>query len=88
MKLSVKAFTLAFSLLGAISFLFVALMNLLLPPYGGAQLAVLTSLYPGYDPVAEPLSMVIGAFYASIAGAASGATLAWVYNFFVQKFGE
>ena len=88
MKLSVKAFTLAFALLGAISFLFVALMNLLLRPYGGAQLALWTSLYPGYDPVAGPLSMVIGALYAFIAGAVSGAVLAWLYNFFVESFNE
>jgi hypothetical protein len=86
MKLSAKAFTVAFALLGAISFLFVALMNLLLRPYGGAHLAVLTSLYPGYDPTAGALSIVLGMLYALVAGAISGALLAWLYNLFVEKF--
>jgi hypothetical protein len=85
MKLSVKALTAAFALLGAISFLFVALLNLLLRPYGGAYLAVLTSLYPGYDPVAGPMSIILGALYALIAGGFSGALLAWFYNLFAEK---
>jgi hypothetical protein len=82
MKLSVKGFAIAFALLQAISFLFVALMNLLLRPYGGAYLALLTSLYPGYDPTAGPVSIILGAIYALISGAVAGALLAWFYNRF------
>jgi hypothetical protein len=86
MKLSIKALTVAFALLGAISFLFIALMNLLMPPYGGAYLALLMSLYPGYDPATGPWSIILGALYALIAGAISGALLAWLYNFFTEVF--
>jgi hypothetical protein len=85
MKLSIKALAIAVALLEAISFLFVALLNLLLRPYGGAYLGILTSLYPGYDPVSGPLSMITGVFYALIAGAAAGALLAWMYNAFLEK---
>jgi hypothetical protein len=85
MKLSVRALTIACGLLAAISFFFVALMNLLLAGYGGAHLAVLISLYPGYDPAAGPLSIILGALYASVSGAVSGALLAWLYNLFVEK---
>jgi hypothetical protein len=88
MKLSVTALTVAFALLQAISFLFVALMNLLFRPYGGAHLAILISLYPGYDPAAGPFSIILGLLYALIGGAVTGALLAWLYNFFVGIFSE
>ncbi|MGH7927779.1 MAG: hypothetical protein ACREQV_08295 [Candidatus Binatia bacterium] len=88
MKLSVKALTTAVALFEAISFLFVALMNLILRPYGGAHLAMLTSLYPGYDPAAGPFSIILGTLYALIAGAVAGALLAWLYNLFVDMFGD
>ena len=53
MKLSVKSLVIAAALLTALCFLFVSLLNLILPPYGGAFLALLTSLYVGYDPMAR-----------------------------------
>ena len=36
MKLSIKSLVIAAALLKALCFLFVALLNLILPPYGGA----------------------------------------------------
>ena len=57
MKLSVKSLVIAAALLKALCFLFVSLLNLILPPYGGAFLALLTSLYLGYDPMAGPISV-------------------------------
>jgi hypothetical protein len=80
MKLSVKALTIAAALVNALSFLFVSLMNLILPPYGGAFLAMMTSLYIGYDPTTGPISIVIGTLYALLSGAVTGALLAWLYN--------
>ena len=44
-------------------------MNVLFRPYGGAYLALLTSIYPGYDPVSGPLSILLGTLYSLIAGA-------------------
>jgi hypothetical protein len=79
-KLSLKAVIVAAAVLKAVSFLFVALLNLILPPYGGAFLALLTSLYPGYDPVTSPVSILVGLLYSVIAGAAAGAVFGWVYN--------
>lgn len=80
MKLSVKALTIALALVDALSFLFVSLMNLILPPYGGAFLALMTSLYIGYDPTTGPIGIVIGCLYALLSGAVTGALLAWLYN--------
>jgi hypothetical protein len=80
MKLSVKGLTIAAALVNAICFLFVSLMNVILPPYGGAFLVLLTSLYLGYDPMTGPIGIVIGTLYALLSGAAIGALLAWFYN--------
>ena len=64
MKLSVKSLVIAAALLKAICFVFVSLLNLILPPYGGAFLALLTSLYLGYDPTAGPISVLVGTVYS------------------------
>jgi hypothetical protein len=80
MKLSLAAITIAAALLKALCFLFVSLMNLILPPYGGAFLALLTSVYPGYDPITGPISVFVGTVYALLTGAAAGAVFAWLYN--------
>ena len=84
MKLSIQALTIAMALLSALGFLFVALMNVLLPPYGGRFLVILTSLYIGYDPMTGPVSIIIGTLYALLGGAVTGALLAWLYNQLVR----
>ena len=66
-------------------FLFVSLMNLLFRPYGGAYLALLTSIYPGYDPVSGPLGILVGTLYSLLSGALSGLLFGWLYNFFAPK---
>ena len=86
MKLSVKSLVIAAALVKAIGFLFVALLNLILPPYGGAFLALLSSLYLGYDASAGPISVLVGSIYSLIAGAVAGALFGWLYNSFVESF--
>jgi hypothetical protein len=86
MKLSVLAFTVAAALVNALSFAFIAAMNRLLPPYGGAYLELLRSLYPGYDPM-MPLSPFIGIVYALAGGAVTGAIFAWLYNRLFSRSG-
>ena len=73
MKLSVKSLVIAAALLKGLCFLFVSLLNLILPPYGGAFLALLTSLYLGCDPTVGPISVLVGTVYSLIAGAVAGA---------------
>jgi hypothetical protein len=85
MKLSIKAMVLAGALFKAICFLVVSLLNLILRPYGGAYLAMLTSLYPGYDPAAGPIAIIVGALYSLLAGALGGLLFGWLYNFLVEK---
>jgi hypothetical protein len=85
MKLSLKSMIIAGALFKAICFLFISLLNLVLRPYGGAYLAMLTSLYPGYDPVSVPIGMIVGTFYSLLAGALAGLLFGWLYNFFAEQ---
>lgn len=86
MKLSLKAMIIAGALFKGIAFLFISLMNLVLRPYGGAYLALLMSLYPGYDPISGPIGMIVGTFYSLLAGALAGFVFGWLYNFFTERF--
>jgi predicted ABC-type sugar transport system permease subunit len=85
MKLSLKSMIIAGALFNAIGFLLISLMNLILRPYGGAYLAMLTSLYPGYDPVSLPIGIIVGTLYSLLAGALAGLLFGWLYNFFAER---
>jgi hypothetical protein len=85
LKLSLRAMIIAGALFKAGGFLFVSLMNLLFRPYGGAYLALLTSIYPGYDPVSGPLGILVGTLYSLLSGALAGLLFGWLYNFFLPK---
>jgi predicted ABC-type sugar transport system permease subunit len=74
------------ALFKTICFLFITLSNLILRPYGGAYLAMLASLYPGYDPVTVPLAIIVGTFYSLLAGGLAGLLFGWLYNFFAERF--
>jgi hypothetical protein len=84
-KLSLKAMIIAGALFKTIVFLFISLMNLVLRPYGGAYLAMLSSLYPGYDPVNVPIAVIVGTIYSLLAGALAGLLFACLYNFFADR---
>jgi hypothetical protein len=85
LKLSLTAMTIAGALFKATEFLFLSLMNLVFRPYGGAYLALLTSIYPGYDPVNVPLGIVVGTLYSLLSGALAGLLFGYLYNLFAPK---
>jgi uncharacterized protein YqgC (DUF456 family) len=85
MKLSIKALIIAGALFKTGCFLFISLLNLILRPYGGAYLAMLISLYPGYDPVSVPIGIIVGTLYSLLAGGLAGLFFGWLYNIFVAK---
>ena len=39
-----------------------------------------------YDPMARPISLIIGTLYSLLAGAVAGALFGWLYNSFVERF--
>jgi hypothetical protein len=85
MKLSLRSMVIAGALFKAIGFLFVSLLNVILRPYGGAYLALLASLYPGYDPISGVVGIIVGTFYSLLAGAGAGLVFGVLYNFFREK---
>jgi F0F1-type ATP synthase assembly protein I len=85
MKLSLKSMVIAGALFKPICFLFISLLNVVLRPYGGAYLAMLMSLYPGYDPISGPVGIIVGTLYSLIAGALAGLLFGWLYNFFAEQ---
>jgi hypothetical protein len=85
MKLSLRAMLTAGAIFNAICFLFISLLNLVMRPYGGAYLAMLTSLYPGYDPVSGPIGVLVGTLYSLLGGALAGLLFGWLYNFFAGE---
>ena len=72
------------ALFNAIAFLFISLLNLVLRPYGGAYLAMLMSLFPGYDPLSLPLGIIVGTLYSLVSGALAGLLFGWLYNLFAD----
>lgn len=84
MKLSVKSLIIAGALFKGLGFVFISFLNIIWRPYGGAYLAMMSSLYPYYDPAAVPASILLGTLYAVISGAVAGAVFGWLYNFFAE----
>lgn len=87
MKLQVKAMAAAAAVLWGAAVLLVALLNLALPPYGGAFLQLVASIYPGFHPGAGAVSVLVGTLWALLDGAIGGALFALLYNFFAARFG-
>src|SRR5262249_38689574 len=84
MKLSIRSMIIAGALFKAVVFLFISLLNLVLRPYGGAYLALLTSLYPGYHPLNLPLCILFGTLYSVVAVPLAGLLFGSLYNFFTD----
>jgi len=80
MKLSVKGLTFSAALTWGLVVLFVGVLNLRSPSYGLAFLQLVSSVYPGYHPVATVGNVVVGTLYAIVDGAIGGAVFAWLYN--------
>jgi hypothetical protein len=85
MRLSLKSMIIAGALFKGIGFLFVSLLNVVLRPYGGTYLALLASLYPGYDPTSGLPGVIVGTLYSLIAGGLVGFVFGSLYNFFAER---
>jgi hypothetical protein len=83
MKLNTMAFALAFGLWWG-GGLFIATWWLLAQGGGTAGPMLLDRFYYGYS--LTPLGSVVGFGWGFVCGAICGAILAWLYNFFAEKF--
>lgn len=79
MKFNLKALALAAGILWGAAVLLTSLMNLMWPPYGGAFLSWIASVYPGYAP-GSGVGAVIGGLYGFVDGAITGLVFGWLYN--------
>jgi hypothetical protein len=80
MKLSVKGLAFGAAITWGLLVLFVGIINMASPSYGTAFLELISSVYPGYHPVATLGSVVVGTLYAVVDGAIGGAIFALLYN--------
>ena len=85
MRLNVKAFAIASSLLWGGGVLFIVLLNRFHPPYGGPFLKGLASVYPIYQGGIGLKDGLVGVVCALIDGAVGGSILAWLYNRLTAK---
>ena len=86
MRLNVIALAASIALLWGGAILFVAVANLIWPPYGRAFLDLAASVYPGYHAGPGAGSVVTGALYGLVDGGVGGALLGWIYNSLAQRF--
>jgi hypothetical protein len=82
MLLNVRALAVAGAVLAGALSLIVGTWHLVFPPYGGALLELLASIYSvvGYDGPGGFGSVLLLTLYTMIDGAIGGAVLAWLYN--------
>lgn len=85
MKLNVRAFAIASSLLWGGGVTLIVLLNRLRPSYGWLFLRVLGSVYPKYNGAIGLRDGLIGVVMAFLDGAIGGAVLAWLYNRLSEK---
>jgi hypothetical protein len=82
MRLSLKAMAIAGGLLWGGGILFVGLMNLIFPRYGGNFIQLTSSVYPWFRDARSIGNVVIGTIDGLVDGAVAGLLLAWLYNAF------
>jgi hypothetical protein len=74
--------TLSASLLWGGAMLFVGLVHLAAPSYGGDFLRTMSSVYPGADTAPTLGRVLIGTIYGFVDGAVAGWLFGWLYQAF------
>ncbi len=82
MRLNLKSFVLAWTILWAGCVFVTGLANMVWNDYGQAFLEFCSSFYPGYHVTHTMGSVVVGTLYAIADGAIGGLAFAWLYNRF------
>lgn len=82
MRPSLKAMALSASLLWGGAMLFVGLVHMAAPSYGGEFLRMMSSVYPGADTAPTLGRVLIGTVYGLVDGAVAGWLFGWLYHAF------
>jgi hypothetical protein len=82
MRVSVKAITLSSAILWGFAMLFVGLIHMAAPSYGGDFLRIMSSVYPGADTAPTLGRVLLGTAYGFVDGAFAGAIFGWLYGAF------
>jgi len=84
MRLSLKAITLSAATLWGFAMLFVGLIHLADPAYGGEFLRMMSSVYPGADTTPTLWRVLLGTAYGFVDGAVAGCLFGMLYRAFAH----
>ena len=82
MRLSLKAITLSSAILWGLAMLFVGLVHMAAPSYGGEFLRLMSSVYPGADTAPTLGRVLLGTLYGFVDGAFAGCLFGLLYSAF------
>ena len=82
MNVSIKAITFTAAVLWGGAMLFVGLVHMAAPAYGGEFLRLMSSVYPGADTAPTLGRVLLGTLYGFVDGAVAGCLFGWLYRVF------
>ena len=83
MKINIKALSFTIALVWAGMIFLMGVANLIWPTYADGFLAVVASIYPGYQATPSFGEVLTGTLYGLVDGFIAGLILGWLYNLFV-----
>ena len=82
MRVSLKAITLSSAILWGFAMLFVGLIHMAAPSYGGDFLRIMSSVDPGADTAPTLARVLLGTLDGLVDGAIAGCLFGWLYSAF------
>ena len=79
-KVSLKAITLSSAILWGFAMLFVGLIHMAAPSYGGDFLRIMSSVYPGADTAPTLARVLLGTLYGFVDGGVAGCLFGLLYS--------
>jgi hypothetical protein len=83
MKLNLRALAMSAAVFWGLFVFLTGLVNMVWSGYGVGFLAVVKSIYPGYDASGTVFDLIVGTLYALVDGAVGGLIFGWLYNRFL-----
>jgi hypothetical protein len=84
MRVSLRAITLSSAILWGGAMLFVGLIHMVAPSYGGDFLRLMSSVYPGADTAPTLGRVLLGTLYGFMDGAVAGVLFGLLYSVFAS----